>query len=377
MKIIIAPNAMKGSLSAEDAANAIEKGIWRVLPSSQRTKIPIADGGDGLFSVLSKKMLVVEKTCLVKNPVGQFVNATYLYSDATKSAIIEMASAAGLALLKPSEYDPLNANTFGVGELICSALDEGAKQIILGIGGSATNDAGTGLANALGFRFLDSNFDEVPPGGGNLSKIEHIDTENVDRRLDKIKFKIACDVTNPLLGEEGSARVYASQKGATEKQIVYLERGFESFSKILEHYSKKSSHLEKGAGAAGGLGVGMMALFNAKLISGAELVLDILEFEKQAVGADLIITAEGKLDFQTQFGKAPYFLAQRAKKMKIPCVIVAGQIEGNHSQYFSMGFSGVFSLCTEKISSEQAMTDASNLLTHVVERCIIQLQECQ
>jgi len=371
MKIIIAPNAMKGSLSAEEVASAIETGIRRASAFSEIIKIPIADGGDGLSSVLSNTMEVIEKKCLVKNPVGHLVNVAYLYIEQRKLAIIEMATAAGLALLKPSEYDPLNANTFGVGELINAALDESAEHIVLGIGGSATNDMGTGLASALGFRFLDSNNNEVPSGGGNLTKITSIDSKDVDQRLEKTKFQIACDVANPLLGEDGAAKVYAPQKGATKEQVVFLERGFESFSKVLEEYSQKIIHNEKGAGAAGGLGAGMMALFNAQLLPGAELVLDLLEFEKQATEADLIITTEGKLDFQTQFGKAPYVLAQRAAKMHIPCIIIAGQVEGSYSRYHRMGFADVFSLCSAKINREQAMANAAILLTDAVENFMV------
>ncbi|HFE37361.1 MAG TPA: glycerate kinase, partial [Gammaproteobacteria bacterium] len=294
---------------------------------------------------------------------GKLIDATYLFCKSRKLAIIESATAAGLALLKPADYDPMHANTFGVGQLIHAALNEGSKQIILGLGGSATNDAGTGLAHAMGFRFLDNANNEITPCGANLSRITHIDTENIDPRLATTRLEIACDVSNPLLGQNGAINVYGPQKGATRKQIALLEQGFQHFARVLECYYGKPVSQKKGAGAAGGLGAGMMALFNGCLKSGADLLLDLLEFEKLAADVDLIITSEGKLDTQTQFGKAPYVLAQRAANKGIPCIVIAGQVEGNYQRYYDMGFSEVFSLCSNTINPDRAMKEASKLLS--------------
>jgi len=370
LKIIIAPNALKGSLSAIDAANAIEAGITRILANAKICKIPIADGGDGLSKVLAKRLKASLIKCTANNPIGKAIDVEYLFCKDRQLAIIEMASAAGLALLKPSEYDPMHANTFGVGQMISSALDQGAKHIVLGIGGSASNDGGTGLANALGFRFLDKNEQPLLPGGINLSNIVGIDATNVDPRLSDIKFQIACDVDNPLLGSHGAAKIYGPQKGATEEQVEFLESGFNNFANVLNVYFGKDIRDCEGAGAAGGLGAGMMALFNAQLSSGADLVLELLDFEKLATGADLVITSEGKLDEQTQYGKAPFVIAKHAAKINVPCVVIAGQVEGSHEKYLSMGFSAVFSLCSSLIDSEQAMKYASSLLADTSENLI-------
>jgi len=373
LKIIIAPNALKGSLSAINAANAIESGITRVLPNVETYKLPIADGGDGSSAVLANSLNTSLITCSVNNPIGKTIEVEYLYCEDRNLAIIEMASAAGLALLSPSEYDPLHANTFGVGQMILSALDQGAEHIVLGIGGSATNDAGVGLASSLGFQFLDKDNQPLIASGFNLTNIVRIDQTNIDPRLKDIKFQIACDVDNPLLGSRGAAKVYAPQKGATDEQVEFIERGLNNFANVLHESFAKDVRDCEGAGAAGGLGASMMAMFDAQLSSGADLVLDFLEFEKHAAGADLVITSEGKLDTQTQYGKAPLVLAKRAAKMNIPCAVIAGQVEGNHENYFDMGFAAVFSLCSSQISSEQAMKYTAILLADTSENLIVSL----
>ncbi len=371
LKIIIAPNALKGSLSAIDAANAIESGITRALPNVDTCKLPIADGGDGLSAVLANSLNASRIKCTANNPIGKPIEVEYLYCKERQLAIIEMASAAGLALLSPTEYDPLHANTYGVGQMILSALDQGAKHIVLGIGGSASNDGGTGLANALGFQFLDKDDQQLAPGGMNLSNTVRIDPKNIDPRLYDMKFQIACDVDNPLLGSRGAAKVYGPQKGATEDQIEILENGFNKFADVLNKHCGKDIHDCEGAGAAGGLGAAMMALFDAQLSSGADLVLDIIEFEKHAAGADLVITSEGKLDEQTQYGKAPFVLAKRATKLEIPCAVIAGQVEGEQENYLAMGFSAVFSLCSSLIDSQKAIENAASLLADTTENIIL------
>jgi len=373
LKIIVAPNAMKGSLSAIEAANAMELGILSAIPDANIVKLPIADGGDGLTSTLADSLNTAWKSCLVKNAIGATIEASYLYCEEKELAIIEMASAAGLAQLDESQYDPINANTIGVGELILSALDLGVKKIVLGIGGSATTDGGTGLASALGFRFLDKNHHVLTPGGKRLADIYTIDTSSIDQRLSNIEFNVACDVTNPLTGETGAAKIYGPQKGATKEQIVFLDHGLKHFSQVLESTFKlKIDHIA-GAGAAGGLGAGMMAMLNAKLSSGADLVLDLLEFEKHTSTTDLIITSEGKLDTQTQFGKAPFVLAKRASKLNIPCAVIAGQIESSNQEINKMGFSAAISLTSPTITMEQAIANASSLLTDRTKNLIITL----
>jgi len=365
LKIIIAPNALKGSLTAYQAADAIEAGIKAVEPGAETIKLPIADGGDGLSEVLAQGLGASWKTVFVKNPIGNQIEASFLYCADRKLAIIEMASAAGLALLDSEEYAPLVSNTFGVGQMISAALDLNVKQIVLGIGGSATNDAGTGLASALGFKFLDEQGQILSAGGVSLGKIKTIDQADVDSRIKEVQFQIACDVDNPLLGASGAAHVYGPQKGATPEQVNLLEQGFTNFADVLESFSNKPVRNIPGAGAAGGLGAGMMAMFDAELFSGADLVLNLLELQKKAAGADLVITAEGMLDEQTQFGKAPYVLAKKAARMHIPCVAIAGQVRGESDLFQNMGFSAVYSLCSELISSEFAIKHAADLLTDV------------
>ena len=362
MKIVIAPNALKGSLTAGEAAQALASGIRRALPTADLVLLPVADGGDGFTEVLADALDAVPCHCSVRGPVGQSVNATFLYSERSRTAVIEMAAAAGLILLDSKRLAPMTANTRGVGELILAALDRGAERIILGIGGSATVDGGTGMAQSLGARFIDAHDRLVDPGGGSLIEIATIDFENLDPRIEKTEFQVVCDVNNPLLGDYGAARVFGPQKGATQQQVAELEAGLEHFASLLDTQLNIDVRAIPGAGAAGGLGGGSLAFLGAELQPGAELVLDLLDFDKVLNGADLVITAEGQLDGQTAAGKAPAAVAGRARAAGIPCIAIAGSLGADTEDLADAGIDAAVSLCRGPVSLEYAMTNAAQLM---------------
>jgi len=302
-KIIIAPDKFKESLTGLQFCDAIEKGIRKHVPDIEIEKLPLADGGDGTVEVL-KYYLDGEMISLnVNDPLGRKVEASYLYSKTKKTAFIEMAEASGIRLLSNEEANPLKTSTYGTGELIKDALDKGVEHIILGIGGSATNDAGMGMARALGCRFFDKDNKELLGIGKDLQKIETIDASGVHSKIKEVNFEVACDVDNPLYGPNGAAYVYSPQKGASSKIVMELDNGLINFNEVV----KSQFHLDlqniKGAGAAGGLGAGCILFLGANLNSGIELIKNEAGFDQKIKGADWIITGEGKLDSQTFSGK--------------------------------------------------------------------------
>ena len=299
MKIILAPDKYKNSLNGFEFCEAVEKGILKAFPKATILKIPLADGGDGTMEVIHHYLNGNKITLEVNDPLFRKMKATYLYSKKQKIAFIEMGEASGLKLLTVDERNCMHTTSFGTGEMILDAIKRGAEEIFLGIGGSATNDCGIGMANALGYTFLNENDEEVVPIGKNLSKIKKIDTSTVHSSIKKISFKVACDVTNPLCGNNGAAYVYGAQKGANDKEIAFLDKGLQDFSKVLKDHFDFSVQYLKGAGAAGGMGAGAKLFLNATLVSGIEFVLEIANFSKKIENADWIITGEGKLDTQT------------------------------------------------------------------------------
>jgi glycerate kinase len=368
VKILIAANALKGCLSARQAADAIEAGIVRALPDAGIEKIPVADGGDGLLDVLATALEAEWHRELVSGPLGGPVEAAFLYCPGKKLAIIEMAAAAGLALLIPEQADPLSASSHGVGELIAAALALGAGQIVLGIGGSATNDGGTGLASALGARFLDAGGRDLPGNGAALQLIRHIDLSGLDPRLKHTELSVACDVDNPLLGDDGAARVYAPQKGATPTQVEQLESGLHNLADVIKSELHRDVSDLPGAGAAGGMGAGLLAFFNARLKPGAQLVLELLDVEKSVATADLVMTCEGRLDEQTRFGKAPAVVARTALAHGVPCIALAGQLGEGALHLGEVGIQAAFSLCPGPLSLEDALKNAPRLLADSAEQ---------
>lgn len=303
MKIIVAPDKFKGSLSGLEFCDAVEKGIHKYISDAEIVKLPLADGGDGTVEVL-KYYLEGELIFLnVNDPLGRLVKASYLYSESKKTAYIEMAEASGIRLLKSDEVNPMLTSTYGTGELIKDALYREVEHIILGIGGSATNDAGMGMARALGYQFYDINGKEVSGIGEDLNQLAKIDKSNALPKLKNVKFEVACDVDNPLYGENGAAHIYSPQKGATPEMVLALDAGLRNFNEIVKNQFVVDLQEISGAGAAGGLGAGCILFLNAQLNSGIDLIKQEARFDEQIIGADWIITGEGKLDFQTFSGK--------------------------------------------------------------------------
>jgi glycerate kinase len=374
LKIVIAPNALKGSLSARAAAAAMARGVRRAAPQAELVLLPVADGGDGLLEVLEDALQVERLPLSVTGPLNSPVGASFLYDPSRRLAVIEMATAAGLALLTPDRYNPLDATSFGVGELVKAALDQGAARIILGIGGSATNDGGTGMARALGARFLDQDGNELPGDGASLAQVNNISLDGLDPRLGQVDIQVISDVDNPLLGEHGAARVFAPQKGASPEQVIQLEAGLAQLADVIEQDLGQDVRELPGAGAAGGLGAGLIAFLQAELTPGAELVLELLELKQALAGADLVLTAEGQLDEQTRHGKAPAAVATRARALGIPCLALAGSLGPGSETLLASGIDASFSLCPGPVNPAQAMQEASQYLaaaTEQVLRCFL------
>jgi len=370
LKIVVAPNALKGSLSAKAAARAMSAGVRLAAPAAEVTEVPVADGGDGLLEVLESGQGLQRIPCSVTGPLGDPVATNLLYAADRRLAIIEMATVAGVALLPASGLDPMQATTFGVGELLRLALDRGAQHIILGIGGSATSDGGTGLARALGARFLDAHGNELPGNAAALPRIERIDLEQLDPRLAQARIDVICDVDNPLLGARGAARVFAPQKGATPAQVAVIEAGLENLAGRVEQQLGRNIRQLRGGGAAGGLGAGMVALLQAELRPGAEVVLELTGFEAALAGAGLVMTAEGRLDSQTVHGKAPAEVARTASRLGIPCIAIAGSLGTELAPLQDAGVSACFSLCPGPLSLDAAMQQAAPLLTRTCEQAV-------
>lgn len=370
MKIVIAPNAFKGSLSATAAAEAMRLGLGRATGDAEAVLVPVADGGDGLVDVLADAMSGELHQVSVKDPLFRDVNASFCYLPEKNVAVIEMAKASGLALLSSEEQDPTRTTTLGTGELITAALQLGAEHVIVGIGGSATIDGGVGMACALGFRFLDGNGEPVRPVGGELIHIRRIENSSIHLPIEDVLFEAVCDVDNPLLGPEGAASVYGPQKGATPEQVDQLEQGLGNLADVI----KKDLGIEvrnlRGGGAAGGLGAGLFAFSGARLKPGMDLVLDLVRLDSALEGADLVLTAEGRLDSQTAFGKAPAGVAARAKARGIPCLAIAGSIELDLQSLHAIGIDAAFSICHGPITLEQAMTDADTLIAACTEQAV-------
>lgn len=337
MKIVIAPDKFKNSLTGLDFCEIVKKEILAKNSNIEVVQLPLADGGDGTIEVVNFYLQgkVIEIT--VNNPFFKPVKASYLYSENSKTAFIEMAEASGVKLLDKTEFDCINATTFGTGEMITDAINKGAQTIILGIGGSATNDCGIGMAAALGYQFLDENNNVVKPIGANLSKIKSINASEIHQGLSHVDFKIACDVTNPLYGKNGAAYVYGAQKGASEKEIILLNKGLEDFAKILNDVFTIDVQSVKGAGAAGGMGIASKLFLNGSLEPGIQLVKNLANFDEKIKNTDWIITGEGKLDSQTLSGKTIQGVLESAKKQQINVAAFCGKIEMNKKELDSIG----------------------------------------
>lgn len=370
MKIVLAPNALKGCLTATEAAEAMARGVARACPAAEIACVPVADGGDGLADVLVNALSGETLTVTVTGPRGDPVSASFCHVPARRLAAIEMATASGLALLARDRLNPLLTTTRGTGELIAAALDLGVSHLIVGIGGSATNDGGIGMATALGVRFLDGSGSPVEPVGGALATIQRIDPGGLDPRLAGVRIEAICDVDNPLLGERGAAFVYGPQKGATPAQVRELDAGLAHLAAVIERDLGLDVRELPGAGAAGGLGAGLKAFLNAELRRGVDLVLDLVGLEEHLRGADLVLTAEGQIDSQTAFGKAPAGVAERARRFGVPCLAIAGSVGGGLDALHALGIDAVFSLCPGPVSLAQAMAAGGDFLAAATEQAV-------
>ncbi|MEB8267328.1 glycerate 3-kinase [Klebsiella grimontii] len=344
MKIIIAPDSFKESVSASRCAQAIKAGFVSIFPQAECVCLPIADGGEGTVEAMVEatdgKMVMLP----VMGPMGDFVGAFYGLSGDGQTAFIEMAAASGLMLVPAGERNPLRATSYGTGELIRHALDAGVRHIILGIGGSATVDGGMGMAQALGARFLDERGESVGLGGGALQRLVKIDLSDLDPRLHDCRIEVACDVDNPLLGERGAAAVFGPQKGACIEMVAVLERGLQNYARVMLAATGQDVAPMVGGGAAGGMGAAARVFLNATLKSGIDIVLEAVHLEEALRDADLVITGEGRMDSQTVGGKAPVGVARIAKKYAIPVIGIAGVLGDGVEAVHQHGIDAVFSI---------------------------------
>ncbi len=362
MSFIIAPDKFKGSMSAFEAAESIARGIKAVLPESELFLLPLSDGGEGLIDSLTGKAESFIKKITVTGPLGKPVEARLGIIDQGSTAVIEMAAASGLLLVPEAERDPSMTTTYGTGELIKSALDQGCKKLIIGIGGSATNDGGAGMAQALGAELLDQSGRPLGFGGADLLRLDEINISNLDSRLPEVEVLAACDVDNPLTGPRGASFVYGPQKGASAAIAAKLDRALKKYARVI----KKDLGLDvdniPGSGAAGGLGAGLLAFLQAKLCPGIELVLDGLNLEQYLPNCDLLITGEGKLDAQSAYGKAPVGVARKAGDFYVPVIALAGSLEGNLDIFHREGINACFCIADGPLSLQESISRGSQLL---------------
>lgn len=371
MKIVLAPDSFKGCLTAVEVCNALEKGIRRSFPEADVVKVPMADGGEGtvqsLVDVSGGK--VIEKT--VHDPLGRRVKSFFGMMGDGSTAVIEMAAASGLPLLRQGERNPRITSTIGTGELILEAIDKGASRVIMGIGGSATNDGGRGMAEALGVRFIGSDGKLLAePGGAALHDLGAIDISGLDKRVAGVEFTVACDVDNPLTGPKGASAVYGPQKGAVPADVEYLDAALANYALIVKKQLGKDVSEVPGAGAAGGLGAGLMTFCNATLRRGVEIVVEATGLTDKCRGADLVISGEGRTDFQTKFGKTPMGVAKAAKVHKIPVILISGSLAAGARDLYELGVEAMFAIPNGPITLESSLKDAEALLADAAENAV-------
>jgi glycerate kinase len=361
MNIVIATDKFKGSLSSFAVCDAIEKGLLQASPHFRITKLPLADGGDGLTDVIGYYTAATSKTVMVSDPLLRPVEARFLISGDGQTAFVEMAEASGLMRLQPHEHNPLRTSTYGTGELIKAAVEQGASKVILGIGGSATNDAGIGMAAALGYRFLDGEGNMLEPVGENLSLIQHLDS-STRINMENVAVEVACDVENYLTGSEGATIVYGPQKGATPAMVDALEKGMVHFAQVVKNAFGIDLQSVKGGGAAGGIGAGCVAFLNARLIRGVALLLHLSKAEQFIKEADLVLTGEGMLDAQTLNGKVVQGVAGLSSRYGKPVIAICGTLDIGIEVIRQSGLTAAFSIINKPIDLSTAMANAEPLL---------------
>ena len=362
MRIVVAPDKFKGSLTALQAARSIARGIASVAPEAELDLAPMADGGEGTVDALVAATGGTERRVTVTGPLDEPVEARYGVLGDGRTAVIEMATASGLVLVPPDRRDPMRASTRGTGELLRAAIEAGAKRVILGIGGSATNDGGAGLGQALGYQLLDAKGAEIGPGGGSIGYLTCIDASRRFPALEGVEIDIACDVTNPLCGPKGASAVYGPQKGATPEMIARLDRSLEHFAAIVKHDLGVAIRDLPGSGAAGGLGGGLVAFANGRLRRGVELVIDAIGLRERLHGADLCLTAEGALDASSAFGKTAVGVSRLARELSVPTIALAGTIGDGAEAVLREGIDAYFSICPGPIGLDDAIARAEQFL---------------
>lgn len=362
MKIVIAPDSWKESLSALEVATAIEDGFRQIFPDAEVVKIPMADGGEGTVEAMVAATQGRIVTLSVTGPLGEPVEAFYGLSGDEKQAFIEMAAASGLESVPTARRDPRITTSWGTGELIRHALDAGVRHIIIGLGGSATNDGGAGMVQALGAGLLDAQGEQIAGGGEAVSQLERIDTRRLDPRLAECRIEVACDVTNPLTGEEGATAVFGPQKGATPDMVRQLDEALTHYGKIIERDLDKSVLTLKGGGAAGGMGVALYAFCGAELRQGVEIVTEALSLDAAVRHADLVITGEGRIDSQTIHGKVPIGVARVAKRYDIPVIGIAGSLTKDVGVVYDHGLDAIFSVIPRICTLDEALENAADNL---------------
>ncbi|HFQ5345093.1 TPA: glycerate kinase [Vibrio vulnificus] len=359
MKIIIAPDSYKESLTAMDVAIAIEKGFKQVLPDAHYVKLPMADGGEGTVQSMVDATGGTIIAHTVTGPLGQRVDGFFGLLGEGKIAVIEMAAASGLHLVSPELRNPLITTTLGTGELIKAALDHGVEHIIVGIGGSATNDGGIGMAQALGIKLLDAHGNALGYGGGELAKLATIDCSQLDPRLAQVRLEVACDVDNPLCGIKGASAVFGPQKGATPAMVTILDKNLAHYAAIIKQQLGVDVRDMAGAGAAGGMGAALLGLLNAELRPGIEIVMDAVRLDEIVADADLVITGEGRIDSQTIHGKTPIGVARTAKKHGLPVIGIAGCLSADCGVVHEHGLDAVFAVVNRSVDLPTALAEAA------------------
>ncbi|HEV7348708.1 glycerate kinase [Telluribacter sp.] len=358
MNILIAPDKFRGSLEAIEVCQAAREGILLAFPTATVLTVPLADGGEGTTAILTQQVGGTLVTVPVSDPLGRPIRAEYGISSDGSTAYLEMAAASGLRLLEPQEYNPLQTSTYGTGELIKHAMERGVRTIILGIGGSATTDGGIGMAAALGYRFLDTEGAEVFPNGEALTKLDRIDTSGVDSRLSEVNIIIACDVTNPLYGEQGAAYIYGPQKGADERMVALLDSGLRRLARVATSTFGRDVSEVPGAGAAGGVGAGALWFLSATLREGVQIVIEQTRLEDLIQTADLVITGEGKVDQQTLSGKLVKGLADLCRQKEVPLAVVCGTLLISPEEIQQAGITCALSVLNRPMSLDQAQAEA-------------------
>lgn len=364
MRILIAPDKFKSSLSSREAADAAARGFSEGWPEAEILTCPLADGGEGTLEALVQATGGKTVECDVTAPLGEARQAPLGILGDGKTAVVEMAAASGLVLVPPDKRDPRYTTTTGTGDLIRRALDEGARHIIVGIGGSATNDGGTGMAAALGARFLDDRNEDLPPGGIYLNNLETIDLSGLDPRIRETDITVASDVINPLLGEKGASRVYAPQKGASEYDVELLEQGLTRLAQAVSAGIAPGFEEKPGAGAAGGLGFGLMVFLGAEVRPGIEVIMEAVRFEDKLAGCGLVVTGEGRLDTQTAYGKTVTGVARAARCRGIPVLALGGEVADGAEKLHEPGVTALLGIVPGPFTREESMRQAATLLEH-------------